>query len=85
MFSLKNKICMNLIAHNDHVMSAADISNCLQLLLCPHSSNRIMRIAKEKEFYFFLCDFFLKVCKINMIAIVLSQEKVTAYDFSSII
>ena len=72
MFSLKNKICMNLIAHNDHVMSVADISNCLQLLLCPHSSNRVMRIAKEKEFYLFLHDFFLKVCKINMIAIVLS-------------
>ena len=31
-----------------------------------------LRKKKEKEFYLFLHDFFLKVCKINMIAIVLS-------------
>ena len=50
-----------------------------------HSSNRIVRIAQEKQLHMFLCDLLLQIRKINVIAVVLSLVKIAAYHFSAVV
>ena len=85
MLSLKHKVLVNLVTHHDHSMFHADISKLFQFFPGPHSSNRIVRIAQEKQLHMFLCNLLLQIRKINVIAVVLSLVKIAAYHFSAVV
>ena len=53
MLALKNEISMDLITYNGHAVLHAEIADRRQLIFRPDSSDRIVRIAEEKELYVF--------------------------------
>ena len=85
MLAFENEISMDLITHNGHAVLHAEITDCGQLLFRPDSSDRIVRIAEEKELYVFGFQLLLKVSHIHMVAVVVAQHQRTADHSSSII
>ena len=72
MFTPKHKIVVNLIADHRDAVLHTDISHCSQFFLRKHPARRIMRTAQKEQLHMMLYDFLFKVCKINMIPVILS-------------
>ena len=85
MLSPEDKIRMDLITHDRNPIFQANVSKPCQLLRGPDSSDRIMRIAEEKQLNLILFYLTFKILKINMIFMILAEHQCIADDSSSVV
>ena len=85
MLALKNEISMDLITYNGHAVLHAEIADRRQLLFRPDSSDRIVRIAEEKELYVFSFQLLLEIRHIHVIAVIIAEHQRAADNSSAVI
>ena len=83
--ALKYKIRMYFITHNNYTMFDTNIAKFNKFFCRPHTPNRIMRTAKNKQPDFFRNYFIFKIFKINMITIIVSEIQFIFNDFSAVV
>ena len=84
MFSLEHKVLVDLIADYRHSVFHTKISHTDQFVFRPYPAYRVMGIAQKEKLYLFICDLFLKILKIHMIAVIFSKVQIIA-DYLSVI
>ena len=72
MLSLKYKIIVDFITYHLHAMLHTQISHGSQFFLRKHPARRIMWTAQKEQLHMIFHDFLFKVCKIDMIPVILS-------------
>ena len=85
MLAFEDEISVDLITYNRHAILYAEISDCGQLLLRPDSSDRVVRIAEEKELYAFGFQLLLEILHIHVIAVIIAEHQRAADNFSAVI
>ena len=80
-----HKITVDLIIHDDHLMTQADVSHALQLVLCPYASHRIVRIAEQKYLHVVFHNFPLKILKIHCVAAIFVMQLIVDENSSVIL
>ena len=85
MLAFKNKISMDLITYNGHVILHTEITDCGQLLFRPDSSDRVVRIAEEKELHVFSFQPLLEIRHIHVIAVIIAEHQRAADNSSAVI
>ena len=85
MLSTKYKVLVNLIAHNRNMMFYQNISHRGKLFFRPHTSNRIMRIAKQEQLNIVIYDLTFKILQIYVITVVFTFVQVVADHLSTIV
>ena len=70
---------MNFIADNLHMVSLAYLTHLRQLLACPHSSRRVVRIAQQKYRCLLIGTLLLEVGPVYDIAVAFSLERALRY------
>ena len=83
MISLIYKITVNLIHDHDDTMLFTDFGSLTQFFFCPDTGHRVMRAAKQKQFYLFFCDLALHIFIIHVIFSVFHNQWII-HQFSSV-
>ena len=85
MLAFKNEISMDLITYNGHAVLHAEIADLRQLLFRPDSSDRVVRIAEEKELHVFSFQLLLEIRHIHVIAVIIAEHQRAADNSSAVI